>query len=68
MIVRSDGADAGTPYYLKGRFVIHSPQGSSLGNICERLLKELYEVETAPPLGEVPLYLSNSAPLNKLVP
>jgi hypothetical protein len=57
VLVRSPILASGTPYYLRGRFAIHCPPGTNIGSIVEELLKELYELDIAPPIGTAPIYL-----------
>jgi len=60
LIVREKDMDSGTPIYLNTRFSIHWPPGldSDRDEMLQRdLLKELYNVDLAPPIGEPPIWI-----------
>jgi hypothetical protein len=56
VIVREDAFDTGVPRYLKTRFCIHWKSDSDEKELRNELLKEIYNVSLAPPLGTPPTY------------
>ncbi len=59
VIVREDDFSCGVPQFLKTKFCIHWTSNSSEASLRNDLLKELYDVELAPPIGKSPiLYFS----------
>ena len=56
VIVREDAFDSGVPRYLKTKFCIHWKSNSDEQKLRNELLKELYNVSLAPPLGSPPTY------------
>ena len=59
IIVREDDFAGGIPKFLKTKFCIHWTSDRSEESLRDDLLKELYDVELAPPLGAPPvLYVS----------
>jgi hypothetical protein len=59
IIVREDQFKDGVPIYLKTKFSIHWKSNGEEAKLRDDLLKELYDVELAPPLGSPPsLYVS----------
>ncbi|MEW8023682.1 MAG: TIR domain-containing protein [Candidatus Thiodiazotropha endolucinida] len=56
VIVREDTFDSGVPRYLKTKFCIHWKSDLDEDELRDDLLKELYNVNLEPPLGEPPTY------------
>jgi hypothetical protein len=56
VIVREDAFDSGVPKYLKTKFCIHWKSNSDEVELRNELLKEVYNVSLAPPLGSPPTY------------
>jgi hypothetical protein len=57
VIVRSRDLDDGLPEYLKTKFVIHWPGGTTEEPNRRILLRELYDRVEPPPLGSTPIFL-----------
>lgn len=57
VIVREDSFDAGIPLYLRTKYCIHWPSTEDESALRIKLLKELYDVEKAPPIGEPPVFV-----------
>jgi hypothetical protein len=51
VVVREDDFSSGIPKFLKTKFCIHWTSDSNEDSLRDDLLKELYDVELAPPLG-----------------
>lgn len=59
VIVRENNFKTGVPRYLKTRFSIHWPEEADENRLRQELLKELYDIELAPPIGRPPsLYVT----------
>jgi len=54
IIVREDNFKEGVPKYLKTKFSIHRPTSENEDRLREELLKELFDLELAPPIGAPP--------------
>ena len=60
VIVRENDFSKGIPRYLKTRFSIHWSDQAIEDQLRQDLLKELYDVELAPPIGKPPsLYVTS---------
>jgi hypothetical protein len=57
LIVRAEKFDAGVPLYLKTKYAIHWAGSESEDTLRHMLLKELFDIESAPPLGEPPIFV-----------
>jgi hypothetical protein len=57
VIVRSPKLDDGLPRYLRTKFVIHWPSVPTDERNRQTLLRELYNIISAPPLGPKPVFL-----------
>jgi hypothetical protein len=57
VVVRSTSIDDGLPRYLKTKFVIHWPNETAEERNRQTLLRELYDVIKAPPIGPKPVFL-----------
>jgi hypothetical protein len=57
VIVRSPKVDEGLPMYLKTKFVIHWPDGSHDTPNQQTLLREIYNIESTPPIGRKPVFV-----------
>jgi TIR domain len=57
VVVRSMSLDNGLPRYLKTKFVIHWPTAEADERNRQTLLRELYDLVKAPPLGARPVFL-----------
>lgn len=57
IIVRAKDFSAGTPQYLKTKYAFHWHSKAKENAMRENLLKELYEISSAPPLGAPPVFL-----------
>jgi hypothetical protein len=55
LVVRSDNQVTGTPHCFKDRLFLHCPANVDTGQVFNRILGELYEVDTPTPLGQAPL-------------
>lgn len=53
-IVLTEDPEQGRPTYLKTKLVLHWPAGADEESLRQRLLDELYGVDTEEPLGPVP--------------
>jgi hypothetical protein len=59
VIVRENEFNKGIPRYLKTRFSMHWPEQAKDTELRGDLLKELYDIELAPPIGKPPsLYVT----------
>ena len=59
IVVREDLFKDGVPSYLKTKFAIHWADEEDEAKLRDDLLKEIYDVELAPPIGAVPsLYVA----------
>ena len=57
-VIRSQSAAAGTPAYLRGRFVVHCSSDDQTARVYQQILRALHgEGHVAPPFGERPIYL-----------
>jgi len=56
-IVRSGNYEEGLPFYLKTKYCIHLPDDINDNELKNTLIKELYNVDEAPPIGEPPIYI-----------
>ena len=56
-IVRSDNFEKGIPFYLKTKYSIHWPSTTHETQYKEELLKELFEIDKAPPIGNEPVFI-----------
>ena len=56
-IVRAEQFNEGIPTYLKTKYAIHWKENSNHDQLKQELLKELFEIDTAPPLGEPPIFI-----------
>jgi hypothetical protein len=56
VVVREDQFKDGVPSYLKTKFSIHWSRNDNEDKLRDDLLKELYDVELAPPLGARPSF------------
>jgi hypothetical protein len=52
LVVREEDLEVGIPLYMRTKFCIHWPQGANDSKLRSSLLRELYEIEQPPPLGE----------------
>ena len=57
VIVREDHFSSGVPTYLKTKYCIHWASDGDESQLQLELLKELYNVEKAPPIGEPPVFV-----------
>ena len=57
VIVREDDINKGLPKYLKTKYCIHWPSQGNDYLLQQGLLKELYNVNLEPPIGEPPVWL-----------
>lgn len=57
VVVREDHFSSGVPTYLKTKYCIHWSSDSDESQMQSELLKELYNVEKAPPIGEPPVFV-----------
>ena len=57
VIVREDHFSSGVPIYLKTKFCIHWTSDGDESQFQLELLKELYNIEKAPPIGEPPIFV-----------
>lgn len=56
-IVRSKSFDEGVPFYLKTKYCMHWASSVKDEALQDLLLKELYNIDLAPPIGEAPLFI-----------
>jgi TIR domain len=56
VVVRSKKVEDGLPRYLKTKFVIHWPDGTSDEHNRQILLRELYNIINIPPIGKKPMF------------
>ena len=56
-IVRTDSFDDGIPFYLRTKYAIHWARTSNENQLKQDLLKELYDIDSEPPLGKRPVFL-----------
>ncbi len=57
IIVKAQDLDSGLPKYLKTKYCDHWPFGASEETHQQELLKELYNIDLAPLIGEPPAWL-----------
>lgn len=57
VVVREDHFSSGVPTYLKTKYCIHWTSDGDESQLQTELLKELYNVEKAPPIGEPPVFV-----------
>jgi hypothetical protein len=60
LIVREQDLDSGTPKYLKGKLSVHWPPivDNDQNELLQKdLLKDLYNVDLAPPIGKPPIWI-----------
>ncbi len=57
VVVREDHFSSGVPIYLKTKYCIHWTSDGDESQLQSELLKELYNIEKAPPIGEPPVFV-----------
>ena len=57
VVVREDDFSSGVPTYLKTKYSVHWTSDGDESELRTELLKELYNVEKAPPIGEPPVFV-----------
>jgi len=57
VVVREDHFSSGVPTYLKTKYCIHWTSDGDEPQLQKELLKELYNVEKAPPIGDPPVFV-----------
>lgn len=57
VIVREDHFSLGVPIFLKTKYCIHWASDSEEKQLQSELLKEIYNVEKAPPIGNPPVFV-----------
>lgn len=56
-VVRCEDCERGLPYYLQGKFAFHWPNPRLDDSNQRELLMELFEVDSAPSIGEARVFL-----------
>lgn len=57
VLVREDHFSSGVPRYLKTKYCIHWTSDGEESVLKSELLKELYSIEKAPPIGQPPVFV-----------
>lgn len=57
VVVRSPNVDDGLPKFLKTKFVIHWPDENYDTINQQTLLREIYNIESTPPIGRKPIFV-----------
>ncbi|MCX6170651.1 MAG: toll/interleukin-1 receptor domain-containing protein [Ignavibacteriales bacterium] len=57
VVVRSEKIDDGLPLYLRTKYCLHCSDSFLEDNFKDKILKELFNVELAPPIGSPPIFI-----------